>query len=73
MTMPTTSPKPPAKVRHVLRPPGRIPAVDQPPDDSEAGDTLIEVLIALVVLGIAVVAMLLAFGAALTGSGEHGP
>ena len=41
------------------------------PSDSEAGDTLIEVLIALVVLGIAVVAMLLAFGAALTGSGEH--
>ena len=39
--------------------------------DSDAGDTLIEVLIALVVLGVTVVAMLLAFGAALTGSGEH--
>ena len=36
--------------------------------DAEAGDTLIEVLIALVVLGVTVVAMLLAFGAALTGS-----
>ena len=42
-----------------------------PKNASEAGDTLIEVLIALVVLGVAVVAMLLAFGAALTGSGEH--
>src|SRR5271170_2980522 len=30
--------------------------------DSDAGDTLIEVLIALVVLGVTVVAMLLAFG-----------
>ena len=39
--------------------------------DSDAGDTLIEVLIALVVLGVTVVAMLLAFGSALTGSGEH--
>ncbi len=48
---------------------GDFPADEQRSGD--AGDTLIEVLIALVVLGIAVVAMLLAFGAALTGSGEH--
>ncbi len=38
---------------------------------SEAGDTLIEILIALGVLSIAAVAILVAFGTALTGSAEH--
>jgi type II secretory pathway pseudopilin PulG len=38
---------------------------------SEAGDTLVEVLIAMVVLGIAAVAMLLAFGTSISGSSEH--
>ncbi len=73
MTMPTTSRNLLAKVRHALvATRGRVSAAN--PDqqrDAEAGDTLIEVLIALVVLGIAVVAMLLAFGAALSGSAEH--
>ena len=73
MTMPTTSPNLLAKVRHALvAARGRVSTAN--PDqqrDAEAGDTLIEVLIALVVLGIAVVAMLLAFGAALSGSAEH--
>ena len=41
------------------------------PIDSDAGDTLVEVLIALLVLSIAAVALLLAFGTALTSSGEH--
>jgi Tfp pilus assembly protein PilV len=71
--MPTTSRNLLAKVRHALvAARGRVSAAN--PDqqrDAEAGDTLIEVLIALVVLGIAVVAMLLAFGAALSGSAEH--
>ena len=39
--------------------------------DSEAGDSLVEVLIAIVVLGMAGVAMLTAFGAAFTSSQEH--
>ena len=39
--------------------------------DTEAGDTLVEVLIAIVVLGIAAVAMLTAFGTAFTASQEH--
>jgi type II secretory pathway pseudopilin PulG len=38
---------------------------------SEAGDTLIEVLLAIVVLGIAAVAILLAFATSLSGTGEH--
>ena len=38
---------------------------------SEAGDTLIEVLLALVVLGLASVALLLAFATSISGSGEH--
>jgi hypothetical protein len=38
---------------------------------SEAGDTLIEVLIALVVLGIASVAMILAFATSINGSANH--
>ena len=73
MTMPTSSRSLLAKVRHALvAARGRIPpSIRISRRDSEAGDTLIEVLIALVVLGIAVVAMLLAFGAALSGSAEH--
>ena len=39
--------------------------------DTEAGDTLVEVLIAIVVLGVAAVAMLVAFGTAFTASQEH--
>ena len=39
--------------------------------DLEAGDTLVEVLLAIVVLGIAAVAMLIAFGTAFTSSQEH--
>jgi type II secretory pathway pseudopilin PulG len=38
---------------------------------SEAGDTLIEILIAIVVLGVASVALLLAFGTSLNGSATH--
>jgi len=39
--------------------------------DSEAGDTLVEVLIALMVLGIASVALLIAFGTTLSASAQH--
>ncbi len=38
---------------------------------SDNGDTLIEVLLAIVVLGIASAALLLAFGTSITGSGTH--
>ena len=38
---------------------------------SEAGDTLIEVLLAIVILGIASVAILLAFATTISGSAEH--
>jgi len=41
------------------------------PDLDERGDTLIEVLIALVVLGIAAVALLTAFATAITASSAH--
>ena len=73
MTMPTTSRSLMAKVRHALAAAReRVSAVNpRQRGETETGDTLIEVLIALVVLGIAVVAMLLAFGAALSGSAEH--
>ncbi len=40
-------------------------------DRSEAGDTLIEVLLALVVLGIASVALLVAFATSISSSAEH--
>ena len=40
-------------------------------DQTEAGDTLVEVLIALLVLSFAALAMLIAFGAALSSSQEH--
>src|SRR5664280_2861900 len=39
--------------------------------DSEAGDTLVEVLLALVVLGLASVAMLVAFATSISASAEH--
>lgn len=38
---------------------------------SEAGDTLIEILISLTVLGVTGLALLLAFGTSISGSGEH--
>ena len=38
---------------------------------SEAGDTLIEILIALAVIGIAATAILLAFATTISGSGQH--
>ena len=38
---------------------------------SEAGDTLVEVLLAIVILGLASVAILLAFGTSISGSAEH--
>jgi hypothetical protein len=38
---------------------------------SEAGDTLVEVLLALVVLGMASVALLIAFGTSISASAEH--
>src|ERR1039457_7032702 len=38
---------------------------------SEAGDARIEVLIAMVLLGVAAVALLLAFGTSISGSAEH--
>ena len=38
---------------------------------SEAGDTLVEVLLAIVILGLAAVAILLAFGTSISGSAEH--
>ncbi len=38
---------------------------------SEAGDTLIEILIALAVMGIAATAILLAFATTISGSGDH--
>src|SRR5580704_5144831 len=38
---------------------------------SESGDTLIEVLLAVVILGIASVAILLAFATSISGSAEH--
>ena len=38
---------------------------------SEAGDTLVEILIALAVIGIAATAMLLAFATSISGSGDH--
>ncbi len=38
---------------------------------SEAGDTLVEVLLAIVILGIASVALLLAFGTSISGSASH--
>jgi type II secretory pathway pseudopilin PulG len=38
---------------------------------SEAGDTLIEVLLAIVVLGVASLALLIAFGVSITASAEH--
>ncbi len=38
---------------------------------SEAGDTLVEVLLAIVILGIASVAILLAFATSISGSAEH--
>ncbi len=38
---------------------------------SEAGDTLVEVLLAIVILGISSVAILLAFATTISGSAEH--
>ncbi len=38
---------------------------------SEAGDTLVEILIALAIMGIAATAILLAFTTAISGSGDH--
>ena len=38
---------------------------------SEAGDTLVEILIALTVIGVAGMAILLAFATAISGSGQH--
>ena len=38
---------------------------------SEAGDTLVEILITLTVAGIALIGLLAAFAAAIAGSGEH--
>ena len=40
-------------------------------DSNESGDTLLEILLAMVVLGIASVAMLLAFGTTISASGEY--
>ena len=62
-----------ARMRSALRP-QRSPlshGAPRHPEWSEDGDSLVEVLIALVVLGITVVAMLFAFWAALSGSAEH--
>ena len=47
------------------------PSVPEDPRRSEAGDTLIEVLLALVILGLASVALLLAFATSISGSAEH--
>jgi Tfp pilus assembly protein PilV len=41
------------------------------PDRSEAGDTLIEVLMAIVILGLASVAVMLAFATSISGSSVH--
>jgi type II secretory pathway pseudopilin PulG len=41
------------------------------PPRSESGDTLIEVLLAIVILGLASVALLLAFGTSISASAEH--
>jgi type II secretory pathway pseudopilin PulG len=38
---------------------------------SETGDTLVEILVAITVVGIAAVALLLAFATSITGSGDH--
>ncbi len=38
---------------------------------SESGDTMVEVLLAILILGLTSVALLLAFGTAITGSAEH--
>jgi trimeric autotransporter adhesin len=46
-------------------------SVAEDPRRSEAGDTLIEVLLALVILGLASVALLLAFATSIAGSAEH--
>ncbi|MGO8859374.1 MAG: hypothetical protein ACLQRH_01185, partial [Acidimicrobiales bacterium] len=46
-------------------------SVPEDPRRSEAGDTLIEVLLALVILGLASVALLLAFATSIAGSAEH--
>ena len=48
-------------------------SIDQPNTSrfSEAGDTLVEVLLAIVILGLASVAILLAFGTSISGSAEH--
>jgi predicted secreted protein len=50
----------------------RIPRSRGPrPGRSEVGDTLIEVLLALVVLGLASVALLIAFGTTISASSDH--
>ena len=57
------------------RPEGRREDVLQPSAEdrrrSEAGDTLVEILIALTVIGIAATAILLAFATSISGSGAH--
>ena len=55
---------------------GRDKGPTYPRDDhdrrrSEAGDTLVEILIALTIVGIAATAILLAFATAISGSGNH--
>ena len=47
------------------------PSVPERARRSEAGDTLVEVLLAIVVLGLASVAILLAFATTISGSSEH--
>src|ERR1017187_4934660 len=47
------------------------PSVPERPRRSEAGDTLVEVLLAIVILGLASVAILLAFATSISGSAEH--
>ena len=61
-----------------MRLPSRFPAagvkrprVPERPRRSEAGDTLVEVLLAIVILGMASVAILLAFATSISGSAEH--
>ena len=54
--------------RHAI---GRRERVQHEPGSDERGDTLIEVLLALVILGIAGVALLTAFATAITASSEH--
>jgi len=57
--------------RSVVQVTARTTAPECPRRHSEAGDTLIEVLLALVVLGMASVALLIAFSTSIAASAEH--